>query len=189
MKPALFTTLVFTILFVPAFSQNISLNELLKKMIPDATSNTLAADWKAAPPQVKWQTAIPRKIPVGYLKTGTASVLLPGQQTSACSVDLSGKTIAGYNEISLSLPATTDTGENVSYDAQSLFGKTDASFKLIRKDESGFPMYDYQVIFPGKKTAWMMIMMDSGAAGSGENAAITMIVLFDKAEFERRTSF
>lgn len=189
MKRSLFTTIVFTILFIPAFSQNITLSELLKRMLPDATSKTLAGDWKAASDHVKWQTAIPRKTPVGYMRTGATTVLFPGQKTTACSVDLSGKTTAGFTEISLSLPATTDSGGNVSYDAQSLFGKTDASFKLIRKDEGGFPMYEYQVTFPGKKTAWVMIMMDSGAAGSGENAAITFIALLDKTEFDKRTSY
>lgn len=174
---------------VPAQNKALTVYDLIKTFAPVATAPSLAADWKTgATGPVKWLNASPKKTPVGYIRSGT--VMAAMQKPTPCSIDLSGASLTGYTEISLTVKPPLAKDGDYAYDAAALFGSMASQAKLLKKDDGGFPMYNYQLNIPGKKTLWLIIMLDTGGAHADEDAAtVNIICLTDKKEFDKRTAY
>ncbi len=173
----------------PAQNKAVSIYDLIKTFAPDAASPIIAADWKTgATSPVKWVNPSPKKTPIGYIKSGTAMAAM--QKTTPCSIDLTGTNSGGYTEISITVKPPVGKDGDYAYDAASLFGSMASQAKLLKKDDGGFPMYNYQLNIPGKKTLWLIIMIDTGGVHSDEDATtVNIICLTDKKEFDKRTAY
>jgi len=173
----------------PAQNKAASIYDLIKTFAPDATVPTIAADWKTGTTgPVKWLNQSPKKTPIGYIKSGT--VMAAMQKAAPCSIDLTGASLSGYTEISITVKPPTGKDGDYAYDAAALFGSMASQAKLLKKDDGGFPMYNYQLNIPGKKTLWLIIMLDTGGAHADEDAAtVNIVCLTDKKEFDKRTAY
>ncbi len=178
-------------LYVTVTAQNstVTLYSLIQQFTPGEANPSLSADWKTGTSSlVKWQNSAPKKTPIGYLKSGTAPVVL--QKQTVCSIDLSGSTLAGYTEISLTIKPPKAKDGSYAYDAKTLFGSMASQATLIKKDDGGFPMYYYRLNIPGKKPLWLIIMLDSGGSHAREDdAMVNIICLTDKKEFDKRMAY
>ncbi|HQX44632.1 MAG TPA: hypothetical protein PK209_08760 [Saprospiraceae bacterium] len=174
-----------------AQTTSIDLYDLLKKMVPDSSSTTLSCDWKKGNSPaglIKWESISPKKNQVEYFKNGTLKLLSHDQKPEDASIFLSGTALSGYSEIQISMTPPTEDGIE-SYKMEKLLGKKPAAIKLIKDDGGGFPMYYYEVKFPGKKPVWFILMIDYGGARGDESSSTLMVTcLFDKKEFEKRSN-
>ena len=174
-----------------AQTTSIDLYDLLKMLVPDSSSTTLTCDWKKGNSPsglIKWESISPKKNQVEYFKNGTLKLINPDQKPGDASIFLSGKSLSGFSEIQISMPPPTEDGIE-SYKMEKLLGKKQAAIKLIKEDGGGFPMYYYEVKFPGKKPVWFILMIDYGGARGDESTSTLMVVcLFDKKEFDERSN-
>lgn len=174
---------------VPAQNNALTIYDIIKLFAIDYTNPSEAANWQTgAKSSIKWLTPLPKKNPIGYIKSGTLMAAM--QNETPCSIDLTGANLAGYTEISLTIkPPLTKTGD-YTYDAAALFGRMAPQAKLLKKDDGGFPMYNYQLSIPGKKPLWLIILLDTGHANADEDAAtVNIICLTNKVEFDKRTAY
>lgn len=192
MKKILFVSLFSALCFMSkAQTSSTDLYDLLKMLVPDSASTTLTCDWKKGNSPaglIKWESVTPKKNQVEYFKNGSLMMANHGQKPDEASIYLSGPSLSGYSEIQISMDSPMEEDMH-SYKMEKLLGKKPAKIKLIKEDGGGFPMYYYEVKFPGKKPVWFILMMDyGGARGEESNSYLMVTCLFDKKEFERRSN-
>ncbi len=193
MKKILFVFLLSSLgLISKAQTTSTDLYDLLKMLVPDSASTTLTCDWKKGNSPagiIKWESLTPKKNQVEYYKSGAIKLVSPDQKPDDASIYLSGATLSGYAEIQISMEPPPMEDEMQTYKMEKLLGKKPAKIKLIKEDGEGFPMYYYEVKFPGKKPVWFILMMDYGGARGDDSSSYLMVTcLFDKKEFERRSN-
>lgn len=191
MKKNLIIPLLMLCTFANAQTKSIELYDLVKMFAPDSAKATAIGDWKTgsdAGSPVKWTSTAPEKTPVGYIKEGNLQIASAGQKPEPGGISIEGKTLTGYSEIQLSITPPMEN-EDYSYKLEKLMNKKPAKIKLIKADEDGFPMYYYEFKIPGKKSMWLILMIDTGGArGDESTTSLNIVCLFDKKEFDKRVN-
>lgn len=170
-----------------AQTKTTDLYELIRSALVDSTSPSDVADWQkgiSINTAVKWDKNSPIKNnATDYFKTGSSKILLPNGKSDGISVELRGKNLRGYSEISINISLIED------HNLEKLLGKKNYLSTLLKKEGEGYPILDHKVKFPGKKDVWMMLFpLMPGTLMPEEETTLTVIILFDYKEYKSRSS-
>lgn len=152
--------ILLLILSFSASAQTTAFN-MLQKLIPDTGKPaTFASAQSATKGVVQWEVSKPRFDGVAHSCFGAAKVtygvkILCGGKACETSVQLSGKSAAGFEEITLTLAPD----ELPSVFLEKLLGKTGYQAKVLKKELDGVGgLIYYELQLPGKPLVWVQVM-------------------------------
>ncbi|WP_026710814.1 hypothetical protein [Flavobacterium filum] len=160
--------------------------DLLRELIPNESQKEAIVNWDLQTEMIEWSFPSPTFDGVIYSNSAETTVSLNDSKNPVnCFLFFNGRTIDGYDEIQI----TVNEPEN--YKLENILVNTSlTSIKLLKEEKEGFPYYEYELRLPNKKPIWLIIMRDlEGQINMYEEneSTITIVCLFNKIEYERRT--
>ena len=160
--------------------------DLLKELIPNESKKEAIVNWDLQIEMIEWSFPSPPFDGVIYSNSAETTVSLNDSKNPVnCFLLFNGRTIDGYDEIQI----TVNEPEN--YKLENILVNTSlTSIKLLKEEKEGFPYYEYELRLPNKRPIWLIIMRDlEGQINMYEEneSTITIVCLFNKIEYERRT--